>query len=304
MQEKMDTLKEQEILKQSIWVTAILAVMGIAFGLWVNSQSIAFEGIYSIIDALMTFAALLVSKLIMGEGTRRFQYGYWHLEPLVAACNGTVLAITCLYALVNSINAILEGGRKVNFEHAIIYTIIASIVSITMFFYIRSANKKVRSEFLAIDAQGWLIGGSLALALCISFIAAILFSETRFEPFLLYTDPLILIILSLFLIQIPLRTVWKAMHEVFIVTPVALDKKIHAVVDKISLHYQFKMYKTYVAKIGRAHFIEINIVTKPNFAIEGVSTLDRIRQEIASQLTDTYRNSWLTITFTADKKWL
>ena len=300
----MDTIKEQQILKQSICVTALLAVTGIVFGLWVNSQSIAFEGIYSIIDALMTIAALLVSKLIMGEGTRRFQYGYWHLEPLVAACNGAVLAITCLYALVNSINAILDGGRQVNFEHAIIYTIIATIVSITMFFYIHTVNKKVRSEFLSIDAQGWLIGGSLALALCISFFAAIVFSETRLAPYLRYTDPLILILLTLLLIQIPLRTVWRAMHEVFIVTPAAMDKKIHVVVDKISLKYQFIMYKTYVAKIGRAHFIEINIVTHPHFAIEGVATLDRIRQEIASQLTDTYHNSWLTITFTADKKWL
>jgi predicted Co/Zn/Cd cation transporter (cation efflux family) len=300
----MNNIKEQKILRQSIWVTTTLAILGILFGLWVNSQSLAFEGIYSLIDALMTTAALLVSKLVMGEGTRRFQYGFWHLEPLVAACNGTILAITCLYAIINSINAVLEGGRVVNFEHAIIYTIIASVVSIIMFTYIHYANKKLRSEFLHIDAQGWLIGGSLALALCISFFGAIWFSETSLAPYLLYTDPLILIVVSLLLIQIPLRTVWRAMREVFVMTPVLLDQKVHNIMDKISAKYSFNTYKTYVAKIGRAHFIEINIVTRPDFATEGVSTLDNIRQEIEDHLTEIHQKNWLTITFTADKKWL
>lgn len=300
----MDTKKEQKILKQSIWSTTILAVFGIVFGLWVNSQSIAFEAFYSIFDALMTTAALFVSKLIMSEGTRRFQYGYWHLEPLVAAFNGTLLSITCLYALVNGISAMLQGGHKVNFEHAIIYAIIASIVSIVMFFYTRYASKTLRSEFLRIDSQGWFIGGSLASALCISFLVGILFSSTRFEYLMLYIDPLILIILSLLLIQMPIRTLWRAMHEIFIVTPIDLDKKVRGVMDRVSMRYAFLDYKTYVAKVGRAHFIEINIITRPDFAIEGVATLDHVRQEIADQLAETYLKSWLTITFTTDKKWL
>ncbi len=299
-----NTTQEQKLLKRSICITTTLALVGVAFGLAVNSQSIAFEGFYAIIDAIMTTAALLVSRLIMGEGTRRFQYGYWHLEPLVAACTGTLLATTCLYAFVNGIYAFLQGGKVVDFDIAIIYTFVASIVNIVMYIYIKYANKKLHSEFLRIDAQGWLVGGSLAIVLSLGFLGAIFLADTRASPFLPYLDSITLIVLSALLIQMPLRTIWSAMQEVFLVTPVELDKKVQTVMDSFSSFYQFVKYKSYIAKIGRAYFIEINIITRPDFAITSVTTLDNIRQEIANQLAGEFEKSWLTITFTADPKWL
>ena len=46
--------------------------------------------------------SLGVSRLLMSEGNRRFQYGYWHIEPIVVAFNGTVLMLLCLYAFLNA----------------------------------------------------------------------------------------------------------------------------------------------------------------------------------------------------------
>jgi cation diffusion facilitator family transporter len=295
--------QEQALLKQSIWATMTLAIIAIIFGLWVNSQSIEFDGFYALVDSVITITALYVTKLIAKEASERFQFGYWHLEPIVASVNGLVLGVTCLYAFVNGINALLQGGREVNFELGLIYTIFASLVSFFMYFYISVANRKISSEFLRIDSQAWLIGGVLSFGLCAAFLFAILVSRTKFEYLTVYADPVIIITLSILLIQVPVRTIWKSLREVFIVTPVELDEQVTTVMEELSKKYKFNNYKTYVAKRGRAQFIEINVLISPENNIT-VTYLDKIREEIAAQLRESKQKNWLTIMFTTDERWL
>ncbi|MET0185122.1 MAG: cation transporter, partial [Achromobacter sp.] len=75
---------EQRVLTLSIWCTVALAMLGIIFGLLSGSQAIIFDGVFASIDAGMSILALVVSRLLLRSGSKRFQYGYWHLEPLVA----------------------------------------------------------------------------------------------------------------------------------------------------------------------------------------------------------------------------
>jgi predicted Co/Zn/Cd cation transporter (cation efflux family) len=83
---------EQRILRASIGVTVFVACFGIIFGLLSGSFSIAFDGVYSPTDAIMSVLALIVSKLIAsstapngptGKLRERFTMGFWHLEPIV-----------------------------------------------------------------------------------------------------------------------------------------------------------------------------------------------------------------------------
>ena len=89
---------EQGTLKFSIALTVLLGVLGVASGLVTNSQAIIFDGMYSFVDVVPTVVSLLVVKLIARGTTHRFQYGFWHLEPLVAVLRDAVLAVACVYA--------------------------------------------------------------------------------------------------------------------------------------------------------------------------------------------------------------
>ena len=80
----MQASSEQGTLKFSIALTVFLGVLGVASGLATGSQAIIFDGMYSFVDVVPTVVSLLVVKLIARGTSRRFQYGYWHLEPLVA----------------------------------------------------------------------------------------------------------------------------------------------------------------------------------------------------------------------------
>src|SRR4051795_13272934 len=78
------TNQEQATLKFSISLTVLLGVLGVASGLSTGSQAIIFDGMYSFVDVIPTIVSLVVVKLIAQGSSHRFQYGYWHLEPLVA----------------------------------------------------------------------------------------------------------------------------------------------------------------------------------------------------------------------------
>src|SRR6478735_10062937 len=97
----MEALAEQRALKLSIAVTLVTGLAGILGGLAIGSRAITFDGMYSFVDVLLTFGALAVSKLLMQEPTRRFQFGHWHLEPLIGAVESAILTTVCIYAAIN-----------------------------------------------------------------------------------------------------------------------------------------------------------------------------------------------------------
>ncbi|EYB68590.1 hypothetical protein DEIPH_ctg020orf0028 [Deinococcus phoenicis] len=298
-----DTRREQQVLRLSIWLTVALAVLGLFVGVWVGSESIIFDGFFSGVNVLMTSAALLVAKLVARGGSRRFQYGYWHLEPLVSAFNGTVMGLICLVAFVNEVNGLRGGGQAVEVGVASAYTLLACIASLVMYLYVLRASRGMNSELLRIDAREWLIEGVLTAAIFVGFAIAALLGATGGESLAPYVDPVIVMVLALLLLPVPFGIVRRALREVFLIAPVELDTQVHAVLSEIGQRYGFQDYRSYVAKSGRVRYIDINIITPANFEVSGVAGLDRIREEIKRDLDEAGTQLWLTVSFTADPKW-
>jgi cation diffusion facilitator family transporter len=301
---RMDTRQEQSLLKLSILVTLIIGAIGIAFGLWAGSQAIVFDGFYSLVDVAMTAVALLVSKLIAREGSKHFQYGYWHLEPLVNASNGTVLAVACSYAFITAVGNILAGGHAIAFGPGAVYALFAAAVAFVMALYVQRKSRTLDSELLRVDARAWLIGGLLSSGLFISFAIGYALAGTSAAHWTPYVDPLVLMVLTLVLIPLPLSTIWNALRDVFQVAPSDLDAHVRTVLSDVVAHYGFHKYSSYVLKAGRARFIEIHIVTPPDFRIDSVRQLDRVRDDIADRLGQPGSERWLTIAFTTEEKWI
>ena len=144
---------EQRVLKREIAITMVFASSRILLGLLSGSQSIVFDGLFSVTDTLVLMLALTAARPAQSEGDRHFQYGYWHIEPMVLAFNGSVLMFLCLYAFINAVGSILAGGRELELDWALGYAAAACIVTFGMYFYERRANRRVRSNLLRLDAQ-------------------------------------------------------------------------------------------------------------------------------------------------------
>jgi cation diffusion facilitator family transporter len=296
---------EQRMLRLSIAVTVVVSAFGVVFGLLSGSLSIMFDGVFAAIDAAMSGLALFVSRLVSRESlNRRFQFGYWHIEPMVLAFNGGTLMLLCFYAFLNAIDSLLAGGRQLDFDWAIAYAVIVCVVCFGMFVYEQRANRKIVSDFVRLDGQSWLMSAAITSALLVAFAIAWSLRDTAWRPLTPYVDPVVLALLTLVLVFVPIRTVRKALREILLITPPELDAHVRKVMEGVIADYGFSTYTSYVAKVGRAQFIEIHIAVPAGMRLDNVATVDAIRREIAEVIGDEGPYRWLTIDFTADPRWL
>jgi len=296
---------EQRMLRLSIGVTIVVSLFGVVFGLLSGSMSILFDGVFAAIDAAMSGLALFVSRLVSGDNAnRRFQFGYWHIEPMVLAFNGGTLMLLCFYAFLNAVDSFLGGGRQLDFDWAILYAVVVCIVCFGMFAYESRANRRIKSDFVRLDAQSWLMSAAVTSALLVAFAIAWSLRSTAWAYLTPYADPVVLALLTLALVFVPIRTVRKALQEILLITPPELDAHVRTVMDRVIARHGFKTYTSYVAKVGRAQFIEIHIAVPTGMRLDNVATVDAIRREIGQAIGGEGPQRWLTIDFTADPRWL
>ncbi|HMR34328.1 MAG TPA: cation transporter [Geminicoccaceae bacterium] len=294
---------EQRVLRRSIAVTVAIAALGIVLGLLSGSLSIVFDGMFSLIDAAMSLLALFVARLVTRDGSPRFQFGYWHVEPMVLAFNGGVLMLLCCYAFINAVGGILEGGRPLALDWAIGYAAVVGAVCFAMFLWERSANRRIGSDFVRLDTQSWLMSALVTSALLVAFAAAWALQGTASTWAIPYADPVVLAVLALCLVPVPIRTVRRALSEIFLVTPGDLDRRVHEVMDGVVARHGFAGYTSYVAKVGRARFIEVHVVVPADWRLDGIARLDAVRAEIGRALGTESPDRWLTVAFTANPAW-
>lgn len=301
---KAKAREEQRLLKVSIYAVLGIAIVSVLFGLWSGSGAITFDGFYNLTDAGMTFVALMVSRLIARGDDERFQYGYWHLEPLVGFVSGALLASTCAYAFVNGLKGFWSGGENIPFGPGSIFVGALAVVSAAMFFYIRRSAAGLNSEFLEIDARSWLMGAVLSFSLCLSFLIGFGLRATAFAHLAPFVDPLVLMVAALGLLPFPIVTLWRAGQDILQIAPASLDEQVRQVAEAVAKKHGFPEFSSHVARIGRQQFVEIGLVSSSGSSTKSFQELDAIRQEISDALDREGPGWWLTVDFTADKRWI
>ena len=215
----------------------------------------------------------------------------------------SILIVACIYAVVDAINSLASGGSDVEYGIAALWAGALSVIGIAMTLYLSRQARKLQSPMLKIDSRSWLVSACLSLALLIGFVFALGLHGTRFERWIPYLDTTALLIIALAMLPVPLIGLWRSLGEVLQVAPDELDSQVHAVMDSIVRERTFIDYSSYVAKVGRARFIEIHVLVAPDSRID-TAIADSIRRDIATRLNAVLPNFWLTVDFTADRAWL
>lgn len=300
----MDTTREQHQLRLSIGVTLLVGAACVAVGLAMRSQAIAFDGFYSLVDVVLTGGSLLVSRLVSSEGSRRFQFGYWHLEPLLVVFNASVLAAICSYAAFAALHDLLTGGHELAFGFGAAWAAIMGVASMGMAVLMRRRATALGSVLLQLDARGWLIGGCISIAVLVGFMLAAVIEGGPLDHWTRYIDSSILLALTLALLPLPLGSLWQALREVLQLAPDELDQRVRTVMDALVREHGYLDFASYVAKIGRMRFIDIHILLEPTHSLGTMGDVDKVRSEIARRLGSDIRVEWLTITFTGKREWM
>ncbi len=300
----MSNRGEQILLKQSTVLMFAVAIAGIVTGFISGSQSILFDGFFSLIATFIKVLMLITAQLIAKESNQRFQFGFWHLEPMVLLIEGSFLLLIAIYAFLNGVFGIINGGREIELGLVILYAAVFTVIEFGYYFWVRRKNRTLKSTLIQFDNISWLVDAMLSVGLLISFITALALTHQGYAQWASYVDPAILIVLALSMLAPAFKILKPALRDVLGIAPDALDDKVREALEIASARHGFEGYKTYVQKHGRARFIEIHIVLPSGYPLTSVKTLDALREEIAELLGKADSAHWLTISFTGDRRWI
>ncbi|MDU9390038.1 cation diffusion facilitator family transporter [Pseudomonas japonica] len=307
-----DLTDEQGVLRTSIAVTLFIAVIGIGFGVASGSFSIVFDGVYSMVDASMSGLSLVVVRLItahtrsahMSRKLReRFSMGFWHLEPMVLALNGILLTGVAIYALINAVLSLLEGGRELEFGVALAYALVTVCACLTIAVLEARANRRINSDFVRMDVKGWVMSASITAALLVAFCVGIAVQGTEWEWISPYIDPAVLGLVCLVIIPLPLSVIRQALADMFLVTPGDLKQHVDEVAQAFVERHSMLSYRAYVAKVGRSREIELYFIVPRTMAARNIAEWDAWRDEIGNAIGGEGPDRWLTVVFTGDPEW-
>lgn len=300
---KLRSELEARLLTGSVLATVVIAGIAVGLGLLASSTAIIFDGFFSGVDAAITWLTLVVARLIPQEGNRRFQYGYWHLEPLVIGLKASVLIALVGYAFVSSVMAILQGGYQPDFGIALGYAGLVAAICFGMWWWMRGAAERIDSGLVRLDVTSWLMSALITSALFLAFGVAFWMKGTPLERFLPYVDPAILALLSLLILPMPLKEARSAFLEIFAVVPAELDLAVRTAVGGEVARHGFEGFQSYVEKAGRALFVEVSVKVAADFQAPMVE-VDAVRRQMADAIGEATgvwgADLWLTVMFTSD----
>ncbi|PZO77308.1 MAG: cation diffusion facilitator family transporter, partial [Sphingomonas hengshuiensis] len=231
--------RERRVLTLSLAATLLSAGGSVVAGLWIGSKSILFDGVYEIVDAGMTALAIVTAGLIARGEDRRFQYGYWHLEPMLAFINGVALALACGYALLDGANGLLNGGRDVGFGPGAIVALVSALWSLALWAILRRVARDLDSQLVAVDARGWATGAVLSGALAVGFWVAGWLDRAGHGDWARIVDPAALLLVALALIPFPIVTIRRAGRELLQIAPAELDARVRDATRAVAAAHGF-----------------------------------------------------------------
>ena len=296
--------KERLALKLSLVGTVLLASLGIGYGLYVGSNAILLDGMFSFLSMGMTGLSLYTAYLVSKPDDRQFQFGYAHIEPLINVVNGLLILMTCLFALLSGVQTIVNGGHDIVLEHAIVYAVVSTVCCFAIYFTETYIARSVESELVRVDSQEWLVDGILSAAILVGFIVVIIFDHLGYSQWNAYVDPILVSTLAIAASVLPIKVLRRNLREVLLVAPQdSVQRHVDRVIERLSRQYHFDDYTHHFAKTGRQYDLEVNILVK-NDAYWTTKRQDYIRQILWDELVDDLGDTWLSVTFTGQERWL
>src|SRR5690606_31070935 len=197
----------------------------------------------------------------------------------------------------------MNGGRQLAFGYAALFAAISLVIEFGAALFLTVANRRIRSEFLALDAKSWLMSCGITVAYLLAFGFGSVAQGTRLEWLTPYIDPVALALVCLAVLPMPFSTVRRALADILLVTPTDLKQHVDEVARASVQRYGFASHRACVARVGRGRQIELYFLVSNEWPAKALAEWDRIRDEISEAIGGDTPDRWLMIVFTTDPEW-
>lgn len=294
--------QENMALRVSTIGTGCLALLGIGFSLFINSDAILLDAFYNALSFVMSLGTLWVTWLIQQPENQLFQFGYMGFVPLTNILKGLLVSIVSLFAGFSAVQAIIAGGREVNATLAIIYSVIAATTCLLITLYQWKVNQKAQSILLQVDIKNWLLNGLISLSVGLAFTIAGWIQNTPLAGLVPYIDSILVLIVAGLTLPMPLKVVILNLRQLLWGAPSSeRQTQIKSSFDQLisALPYQHIWVRT--AEMGKFVYIHAYWLLPEELSFT-LPELDQMRSQVTHALQKDIPGLEVDIIFTQDEE--
>jgi cation diffusion facilitator family transporter len=266
------TLQKKATLVSS-FVATLLVIIKLVVSILSGSVSILASAVDSMLDlvvSLFNYFAVVNSEKPADEN---FNYGRGKIEALAAVIEGTIITISGLFILYQSIKKLISGESISYLGESIWVMVISFIVTLALVLFLEMVAKRTKSMVIKSDALHYKTDLFSNGAILFSLIAVNL---TGFE----YLDSIVAIFIAFYIIYSAYGLIKEG---VLVLLDISLPKEI---VDKIEIainsHSEIDSFHDLrTREAGNSKFVDVHLVFNQDTSlIKAHSVSDDIDSEI------------------------
>lgn len=249
--------RENMALTLSAVGAGLFAVAGIGWGLWVDSLVILFDGAYSLVSLALSVLSLYAARLVRRPANEDYPFGMGAVEPLVIAVKGLVIGLVCVLSLASAVVSLLQGGRPVAADMAMIFGAVNVVGCLLVWGYLRWTSTHSSSGLVRAEQRQWLMDSALSAAVMIGFAGAWMLERSQWSELAVYADPVMMMVISVYFMTVPVRMVTDSVKELLLAAP--SDHAMTEIQETLEDH-GFNPDRVKVVKLGPNLLLEARLV--------------------------------------------
>ncbi len=294
--------KELKLLSIATGLSVVYAAVAVGIAIISDSVTLMLDSAYSVIDLLVSFAAIFVVRKLQEPPNREYPFGYAKFEPLVTGADGLLLLFLCFMCIFTSLQDLVNPDPVNHLGAILVFTGSSVFLCVGMGLYMQRAGRKWRSEILVTDSKLWLMEGMVSLGVCLAFgICWFLKQTPGGKDYTTYVDPLVCIVIAVFFIVSPFRILKRSMKDLTDASPSQETlERFQSLVECCREKHGLAGVEWFrVRKSGRRLFLNAGFLAQQNY---DMSMVDQIRREISTFLKEEEPELDLTLEFTGQKE--
>ena len=293
--------QEARALRLSAGAALVMAVVGVTWGIAASSQAILFDGVFALLGFGLSWLGVRAASVIEAGPTPRYPFGREALAPLVVAVQALVLTGTFVYASVDAVMVIRDGGSETALGSALVYSVLTLVAVIAMMMVLR--RRMAGSDLVAAEVAQWKASVVFGVALTIGFAIAAALGRTSAAAVAPYVDPILVIVAGLLIIPTPARMLRQAYRELLEGAPdAAITDPIRAAVTRLVTDEGLPEPDMKVGKLGRKLYVELDWLLPADSTVK-VGDADRFRHRLLDELRKPGQDLWLNVEFHTNPNW-
>lgn len=211
--------KEKSAMSVSLYANLFFVILELGMAIYTSSQAVLLDAVYDGIEFAMLLPSVFLIPLLYKPSNEKHPFGYMQLETLFLVVKGITMSAVTVGLIANNVNILVHGGHVVSFDTVAYFELFACVLGVAVTIYLKRKNRNLNSPLVTVEMEGWRIDSIVSLGMTAAFFLPVLLPFDWFLPVVPYLDQIITIVLSVFILPTPVKTVISGMRDLMLLPP-------------------------------------------------------------------------------------